>query len=151
MIQHLGGFMGFSIRLTLKIVAIGGLLSGCASVSANKPDDPSRVNSNDVQLANESIEHMLERRAPGLQVIPTGDGFALQIRGNSQIDGAITPPLYILNGLPFNPGPGGLITGVSISEIDTVKVLKGAQAGMYGIDGANGVIVITTKNGTQKK
>ncbi len=130
---------------------LGVAVAACASVTPLKEGDSSRVTDNDVQLANESIEHMLERRAPGLQVVPSPEGVVLQIRGNSQIDGALTPPLYILNGLPFTPGPGGLVTGLSISEIDTVKVLKGAQAAMYGIDGANGVIVITTKQGASRR
>lgn len=134
-----------SIALKLTAAFLSVALVACASVKPLKEGEADRVSSNDIQLANESIEHMLERRSPGLQVVPSPDGVILQIRGNSQIDGALTAPLYILNGLPFTPGPGGLVTGVSITEIDTVKVLKGAQAGMYGIDGANGVIVITTK------
>ena len=93
---------------------------------------------------------MLERKSPGLVVVQNGDGVVLQIRGNSQIDGAILQPLYILNGLPFTPGPGGLVSGININDIDTVKVLKGAQTSLYGIDGANGVIVITTKMGNTR-
>ncbi len=138
---------GAALKAALICVAV----TACASVTPLKPGESTGVSDNEVQLAGESIEHMLERRAPGLQVVPSPEGVVLQIRGNSQIDGALTPPLYVLNGLPFTPGPGGLITGMSISEIDTVKVLKGAQAGMYGIDGASGVIVITTKQGASRR
>lgn len=140
-----------SLRSTLNGAVLVLVLTACAGMTPIKEGDASKVSDNDIQLANESIEHMLERRAPGLQVVPSPDGVILQIRGNSQIDGALTPPLYILNGLPFTPGPGGLVTGMSITEIDTVKVLKGAQAGMYGIDGANGVIVITTRQGGSRR
>ena len=134
-------------RTTLALL-LAGMLGACASGQPRtEADSGSKVTTEDAQLANESIEHMLERKAPGLVIVPNGDGVALQIRGNSQIDGSNTPPLYILNGLPFTPGPGGLVSGININDIDTVKVLKGTQTAIYGIDGANGVIVITTKMG----
>ncbi len=136
-----------SLRTTLAL-SLAGVLNACASGQPRtEPDSGSKVTTEDAQLANESIEHMLERKSPGLVVIPNGDGVALQIRGSSQIDGSNAPPLYILNGLPFTPGQGGLVSGISINDIDTVKVLKGTQTAIYGIDGANGVIVITTKMG----
>ena len=121
---------------------------GCAAAQPRpESDGASKVTTEDALLANESIEHMLERKSPGLVVVQNGAGVQLQIRGSSQIDGANLPPLYILNGLPFTPGPGGLVSGININDIDTVKVLKGTSAALYGIDGANGVIVITTKQG----
>ena len=140
-----------SPRSVLSVIAISGFLCACASGQAKMPEpDDTKVTAGDVQSANESIEHMLERKAPGLIVVPSGGGVMLQIRGSAQIDGATIPPLYILNGLPFTPGPGGLVSGINISDIDTVKVLKGTQAAIYGIDGANGVIVITTKTGPRR-
>lgn len=126
------------------------MLGGCASGQPRVASDGSKVTDEDVQLAGESIEHMLQRKAPGLVVIQNGDGLILQIRGNSQFNGPGRPPLYILNGAPFTPGPGGLVSGININEIDTVKVLKGAEAAIYGIEGANGVIVITTKQGPRR-
>lgn len=139
------------LRSKAAVFLFTGFLGACASGQARTDTDPSiRVTAGDVQGANESIEHMLERKSPGLVIVPNGEGVVLQIRGNSQIDGAILQPLYILNGLPFTPGPGGLVSGINISDIDTVKVLKGAQTSLYGIDGANGVIVITTKMGSKR-
>jgi TonB-dependent SusC/RagA subfamily outer membrane receptor len=83
---------------------------------------------------------------PGLLVTRAQDGgIALQVRGSSSFKGDDTPPLYVLNGLPFQPGPGGALTGINPHDIESIKVLKGAEAGLYGIEGANGVIVITTK------
>ena len=138
--------MRTSRRAALSLSVLIGLLAGCASGHNRAPADRSTVTSEDLRDPNESIENALQKKVPGLVITRTGDGgLALQIRGSSSYNGRDTPPLYVLNGLPFQPGPGGALTGISPHDIETIKVLKGAEAGIYGIDGANGVIVITTK------
>ncbi|MDB4899865.1 MAG: TonB-dependent Receptor Plug Domain protein, partial [Gemmatimonadetes bacterium] len=67
------------------------------------------------------------------------------IRGSSSYTNSATPPLFIVNGAQVRAGSNGELVGVDPNEIDTVKVLSSAEAGMYGIEGANGVIVITTR------
>jgi TonB-dependent starch-binding outer membrane protein SusC len=52
-----------------------------------------------------------------------------------------------VNGSPFAPGSGGVLSGINPEDIESIKLLRGADATLYGIDGANGVIVITTKRG----
>src|SRR4051812_25356107 len=107
-------------------LVIAALMACASGQKRTENDSGSKVTPEDVQLAGESIEHMLERKTPGLVVLTTGDGVQLQVRGSSQMDGSNLPPLYILNGLPFTPGPGGLVSGISIHDIESVKVLKGA-------------------------
>ena len=144
--------MRSSLRAALSLSVLLGLFSGC-SASQARPEPPSgsTVTSSDLQDPHEPIESVLQKKVPGLIVTRTGDGgIALQIRGTSSYNGTETPPLYVLNGLPFQPGPGGVITGVDPHDIESIKVLKGASAGIYGIDGANGAIVITTKKPTQR-
>ena len=51
----------------------------------------------------------------------------------------------MLNGSPFAPGTGGVLSGINPEDIESIRFLRGADATLYGIDGANGVIVITTK------
>lgn len=68
----------------------------------------------------------------------------LQIRGVSTINGTQTP-LYVVDGVPYE----GTIAAINPSEVTNVTVLKdAAAASIYGARAANGVIVITTKNGT---
>ncbi|HEV2642202.1 MAG TPA: TonB-dependent receptor plug domain-containing protein [Candidatus Elarobacter sp.] len=124
-----------------------GLSTGCASAPPHgAPAAGSTVTSEDFQDPNESIEQVLQKKVPALLVTRTSNGgIALQIRGSSSYNGSATPPLYVLNGLPFQPGPDGALTGIDAHNIESIKVLKGAEAGLYGIQGANGVIVITTK------
>ena len=144
--------MRSSPRAALSLSVFLGLFSGCSASQARpEPASSSTVTSSDLQDPHEPIESVLQKKVPGLIVTRTGDGgIALQIRGTSSYNGTETPPLYVLNGLPFQPGPGGVITGVDPHDIESIKVLKGASAGIYGIEGANGAIVITTKKPTRR-
>jgi TonB-dependent SusC/RagA subfamily outer membrane receptor len=105
------------------------------------------VTAADLQNPGEPIEQVLQRKAPGVIVTRVGNEIAVQIRGTSSYTGANTPPLYVLNGLQFRPGPSGLLSGINPMDIETIKVLRGTDAALYGIDGANGVIAISTKRG----
>ena len=144
--------MRSSLRAALSLSVLIGPLSGCSASQARpEPASGPIVTSADLQDPHEPIESVIQKKVPGLIVTRSGDGgIALQIRGTSSYNGRETPPLYVLNGLPFHPGPGGVITGVDPHDIESIKVLKGASAGIYGIDGANGVIVITTKQPTKR-
>jgi TonB-dependent starch-binding outer membrane protein SusC len=98
------------------------------------------------QSPGESIEQQIMKRSPGVWVGKTSDGgIAVRIRGGSSVMGN-NEPLYIVDGSPFAPGPNGALTGLNPQDIDTIRVLKDpADLTMYGVRGANGVIVIKTK------
>ena len=130
----------------LSIAAVIALLDACAPSPSNPPATGATITSEDLNNPNEPIEAVLQRKVPGLLVTRTGEGgIALQLRSSGAFRGGDAPPLYILNGLPFQPGPGGALTGINPHDIASIKVLKPAEAGLYGIEGANGVIVVTTK------
>ena len=99
------------------------------------------------------IEKIIEAKIPGIQVTRTNGGaVAIRIRGTSSIYGN-NNPLFVIDGTPLEAGPGGALNGVNPYDIDTIRVLKDpADTGIYGVRGANGVIVITTKHsgGRQK-
>jgi len=92
------------------------------------------------------IERIIEAKIPGIQVSRTSSGgIAIRIHGTSSFYGS-NEPLYVLDGTPMEPGPGGALTGVNPYDIESIRVLKDpAETGIYGVRGANGVIVITTK------
>jgi TonB-dependent SusC/RagA subfamily outer membrane receptor len=55
-------------------------------------------------------------------------------------------PLFLLNGTPYTPGPGGLLIGIEAHDIVSIKAVKDpAELSLYGMRGGNGVISITTK------
>ena len=136
----------FLRTVVLPCLAVG-MAVGCAPARTSRERaDPTTVTSADLENPNEPIESVLQRKVPGLVVTRSPDGgIALQIRGAHSFIGADTRPLYLLNGNPFTPGPRGELTGIDPHEIESIRVLKGAEAAIHGSMGANGVIVITTK------
>lgn len=126
--------------------------TGCSAGSTQRqPSDRATVTSEDLRNANEPIEVTLQKKVPGLIVTRTAEGeIALEIRGGSSFRGTESPPLWILDGQPFEPGPNGALSGISPHSIESIKVLRSAEAGLYGIQGAHGVIVITTKSAARK-
>ena len=136
--------------VVLVLLPIVASLYACAAAPSARTSNRGTVSGDDLRNANEPIEVTLQRKVPGLLVTRTSDGgIALQVRGGT-FNGASLPPLYLLNGTPFHPGPEGQLTGIDPQSIETVKVFKGAEAAIYGIDGANGVIAITLKSGRKR-
>ena len=73
---------------------------------------------------------------------------AIRIRGNTSI-GANSEPLYVIDGMAIQPGPGGALQGINPHDIESIEVLKDAASlSFYGMRAANGVIVIKTKHTT---
>ena len=117
------------------------------SWEASRPRDPDVVTAEDIaRQPSEPIERILEGRIAGVDVRQTRNGLEVRIRGQTTLrgDGA---PLYVIDGVPIEPGPGGALQGISAYDIESIRVLKDiADTSMYGVRGANGVIVITTKH-----
>ena len=88
----------------------------------------------------------LQGKVAGVQIsgAAPGSGARISIRGSSTISGG-GQPLIILDGLPFN----GLLADIDPATIASVKTVKGEQAtAVYGAQGANGVLLISTKKST---
>jgi TonB-dependent starch-binding outer membrane protein SusC len=85
-------------------------------------------------------------RFPGVTVTRTADGaIALRIRGTTSILGS-NEPLYVLDGVEIQAAPGGALAGINPYDIASIEVVKDpAGTAMYGLRGANGVIIIKTK------
>ena len=116
--------------------------------SLNETKDPNIINS-------------LSGKVSGLQVVPSGlnTGSArIVIRGNKSLTGN-NQPLFVVDGMPIDntPGDGGSIdygsgaADINPADIESMEVLKGPNAAaLYGSRGQNGVILITTKKGSNK-
>ena len=92
------------------------------------------------------IEQVLMGRFPGVTVTRTADGgVAVRIRGTTSIRGS-NEPLYVIDGVAIQPGPGGSLSGINPHDIASIEVVKDpVGTAIYGVRGANGVIVIKTK------
>lgn len=92
-----------------------------------------------------TVEELIEGQFPGvtLQRNP-GGGVRINIQGATSFHGS-TEPLYVVDGMSIMPGPNGTLSFLNTKDIQSIEVLKGASASVYGSRGANGVILITTK------
>ena len=76
-----------------------------------------------------------------------GEDAGIIIRGFGSIN-ASQSPLYVVDGVPYD----GSLSSINPSDIESMTVLKDASAGaLYGARGANGVVMITTKQGKEGK
>lgn len=124
------------------------------------------VSSADIaKSGNTDVVNALQGRVSGVTITKAsgaaGGASYITIRGATSIIGN-NQPLFVVDGVPIdNSGGGGSVAGVATSnraqdinpdDIASVSVLKGGAAtSLYGIRGANGVIVITTKKGKATK
>ena len=97
------------------------------------------------------VEQLLIGRVPGLRVLRTPDGgYRLQIRGQSTFLGS-EDPLIVVDGMPMLEARSAL-RSISPSDVARIDVLKDAgTTAIYGVRGANGVILITTKRGVRRE
>ena len=137
------------------------------SVSSMKEKDFNRG-------VNTSVDQLITGRAAGVQISQTssepGGGVSIRIRGANSIT-AGNEPLYVIDGLPIDnsnliqasgvgggetAGVGSTIVGrnplsaLNPADIESIEILKDASAtAIYGARGANGVVLVTTKKGTE--
>lgn len=79
-----------------------------------------------------------------------GDEPSTLVRGQNSIN-ADTSPYIVVDGIPISKA-GGTINDVNPNDIASIEILKDASAvAIYGTNGANGVILITTKRGSSEK
>jgi len=115
------------------------------------------------------VSRVLAGKIPGMVIVPTGGnagaGSSINIRGYSTLTGS-SQPLWVVDGIPFNSATNnsaGFTTGgtatsssrfldIDPNNIESINVLRGLSATvLYGDQGRNGVILVTTKAGTAKK
>ncbi len=103
----------------------------------------------DIQsLSNGQLQSALQGRTAGVTILPNsgspGAGFKVRVRGTGS--NGNSEPLYIVDGMRTSD-----ISFLSNNEVESIEVLKdAASAAIYGVEGANGVVIITTKKGSEK-
>ena len=117
---------------------------------------------------NATIEQALTGKIAGVNTITTdgtpGAGINVRIRGGTSIN-ANNEPLYVIDGFPLevdysvSDGPAEVagpstspLSNLDPNSIESIVILKDASAAaIYGAQGANGVVIITTKSGKSNK
>lgn len=109
----------------------------------------STVNSKDLNVgAYTDPGQLLQGKVPGLVVVqnsdPNGGVNSITLRGASTLNGS-TSPLYVVDGIP-----GVNLNLIPPADIESIDVLRDASAtAIYGSKAANGVIIVTTKKGSE--
>lgn len=98
-----------------------------------------------------SVSRLLQGAASGVQSIASsgqpGSDASIYIRGVGSINASSTP-LYIVDGVPFE----GNLNSINPADIESISVLKdAASTSIYGSRAGNGLIVVTTKQGSKNK
>src|SRR5690606_27937012 len=93
------------------------------------------------------VEHAIQGKSAGISVLPVsgspGAGVKIRIRGTGS--NGKSDPLYIVDGMKT-----GSINDINPNDIASMEILKdAASAAIYGTEGANGVVLITTKSGSK--
>lgn len=107
------------------------------------------VNSKDLNVgAYTDPGQLLQGKVPGLVVVqnsdPNGGVNSLTLRGASTLSGSAAP-LYVVDGIP-----GVELNLIPPADIESIDVLRDASAtAIYGSKAANGVIIVTTKRGSE--
>ena len=108
----------------------------------------STINAKDMNVgAYTDAGQLLQGKVPGLVVVqnsdPNGGVNSMTLRGASTLNGS-TSPLYVVDGIP-----GVNMNLVAPADIESIDVLRDASAtAIYGSKAANGVIIVTTKKGS---
>lgn len=97
------------------------------------------------------VENILQGRTPGVEVTATsgmpGASMKVRVRGTTSINKS-SDPLYVIDGIISSCG----LDGINPSDIQSMEILKDASStAIYGSRGSNGVILITTKQGSEGK
>lgn len=129
-----------------------------------------RITAGDIE--NQPVTNVLaamQGRMAGVNIIQEtgtpGGGFQIRVRGVNSLRTNGNVPLYIIDGVPYSsepigtyltsfalPGEGNPLNSINPSDIESIEVLKDADAtAIYGSRGANGVVLITTKRGKPGK
>lgn len=112
----------------------------------------STVNQAEISRAQvSSVSRLLQGAASGVQSVASsgqpGSDASVYIRGVGSINASSTP-LYIVDGAPFD----GALNSINPADIESINVLKdAASTALYGSRAGNGLIIITTKQGSRDR
>ena len=155
--------------LSLNDVVVVGAY-GTAQRRSDQVGSAYQVNSKDLQnMPQMRLDKMLDGLVPGVKIDINSDSpdnsrprYNVRVRGDASLS-ASNEPLWIVDGSPLYTGEStNLMPGMSYTisplsfinpeDIESITVLKDAtQTSIYGADGANGVILVTTKHGKKGK
>ena len=161
----------FNVVLQSDVTALGDVVVTALGIPRDKKTltyASQQVSAADIRVAgNTNFMDGLAGKASGLDIKTSSSGAGgstkAVLRGNKSLVG-LSEPLYVIDGIPLVNNKGGQpdsyggtdggdgLSALNNDDIESINVLKGANAAiLYGSQGANGVVIITTKKGKAGK
>ena len=138
---------------TLGALLLLGTAVACQPVSPRAPEpatSPTSMSDATLTPGKEAttysrIEDLIQAKAPGVQVVKVEGGFRLRIRGLSSPQGS-NDPLIVIDGVATNGTGNRALEAIDPNDVLRIEVLKdAASTSFYGMRGAYGVILVTTR------
>lgn len=130
------------------ILVLSLAFQACATSDSSTDRSVVETERQDSSTRNEQSSHLeladYLQRLSGVLVSGSGNNIQVKVRGSSSFV-ASTDPLYVVDGQVVGTTYSTVNNFVNVRDIDNVRVLKGSAASIYGVRGANGVILIETK------
>ncbi len=122
-------------------VGLVGLIAGVIAACAHRP-----AATGEISQPVGSLAQMLAGRVSGA-IVTAAPGGGIQVRISGQNSFYLShEPLYVVDGVPVEPGPKGTLSWLNPEDVASIAVLRyEADTAIYGVRGANGVILIRTK------
>ncbi len=120
-----------SLLIIVSVIHYGCSTSGPSTASNQKP-----------ARAYTSLIDIL-REEPQLTITGSGSNATIRIRGNKSLLGD-NEPLFVVDGTPVGTY-SSISSSIDVNSVESIRILSGAQASIYGARGANGVVVISMK------
>ncbi len=160
-----GGNLTFNIQLEADVIGLDQVVVVGFGETArrNVTGSISSVSGSDIQFNPvNTVENAIQGRVSGVFIQQNngklGQGIQVRVRGSSSVS-ASNQPLYIVDGIPVLMDDFSLSVAASnplaqfnFNDVESIQILKDASAAaIYGSRAANGVVLITTKNGRPGK
>lgn len=115
---------------------------GTAPTRAESPGGTDVAEPRPAEDSSLSIERLIQRRAPNVQIRRSGGDVSIQIRGQATLSGR-SDALVVIDGIAQDHARS--ILDVNPADVVRIEVLKDGAAAAYGMRGAHGVLLITTR------
>src|SRR4051812_14743338 len=148
---------GYPTRILPSVAIVAGLVLACSHSGASParpapkaaPPPPSPTTYTSAEPAREhatSLDQLLAGRISGVLVTPAPGGGIIVRMGGPHSFYSREDPLFVVDGVPIEVSGGGTLAWLRPQDVESITALKDpSQTTIYGVRGANGVIVIKTK------